>query len=274
MSTQARAAVGIGLILALAVSVVPSAFAVRAREHEGRGGPPSGMKLVFADDFPGSSLDTAKWDTCYPWADTSTGCTNFGNPELEWMLPAQDQVAGNVLHLVSAETPTQGTTSSGVPRTYSFRSGMISSYRSFAFQYGYVSVRARPPSGEGLWTAFWLLPTSQKWPPEIDIAEFFGDDPSTVHVVYHPASRSQHVGNVHVGNQSRGWHTYALDWEPNSITWFVDGRQIYHYSGRTPSERMYFLSDLAVAYLFGAKRKLGPPALASLDIANVEVYQR
>lgn len=262
------------MIGALAVALLPNAVGAAGSTAVRRAGPPSGMQLVFSDTFSGSALDAAKWDTCYPWADSAAGCTNFGNPELEWMLPSQVQVAGNGLHLVSEAAPTPGTTRDGAPHTYSYRSGLISSYRSFAFQYGYVEVRARPPAGEALWTAFWLLSTTQKWPPEIDIADFVGRDTSTVHVVYHPVAGRQHIRSVHVGNQSQGFHTYALDWEPHSISWFVDGKQIDTFQGRTPTGRMYVLADLAIAYLAGAKRAAGPPPTASLDIASVAVYQR
>jgi len=267
--------VSIAVIGALCAPVAQNASAARVDDRASqRNGPPRDMHLVFADDFSGPSLDLDKWDTCYPWADQVQGCTNFGNPELEWNLPSQVRLSDGALHLVSEQIPTPGTTRDGAPKTYDLRSGMVTSYRAFAFEHGYVSVRARAPKGEGLWTAFFLLPVTQKWPPEIDIAEVFGNDTKSVHVVHHPLSGPQNVRNVKMRDASKGWHTFAVNWEPDSITWYVDGKRIFRFRGKTPAEPMYFLANLAVAYLFGAGPKFGPPALASVDIDKVEIYQR
>jgi beta-glucanase (GH16 family) len=259
------------LALLLGAAHVPASATMRSGV---RRAPPAGMHLVFSDDFAGPTLDTDRWDTCYPWADKATGCTNYGNPELEWNLPSQVQLSNHTLHLVTDRAPTPGRTRRGSLHTYDFRSGMITTYRSLAFKYGYVSVEARPPVGDGLWSALWLLPTSLKWPPEIDIAAIFGNDTRTVHVTYHPVRGAQHIRNPKLEDQSTGLHTYAVDWEPRSITWSIDGKQVYRYRGPTPHQRMYFLAGLAVAYLDGAKAAGGPPPSASLDIAKVEIYQR
>ena len=108
---------------------------------------------AFTADFSGSRLNTSVWATCYPWMDTPSGCTNFGNTEYEWYLPGQDQVSGGVLHLVAQRTPTPGMTADGTPKAYSCRSGMVTTYPGFRFQYGYVQVVAQIPNGPGLWPA-------------------------------------------------------------------------------------------------------------------------
>ncbi len=239
----------------------------------GRGGPPPGMHRVFVDDFSGASLDTAKWDTCYPWSNSGAGCTNFGNPELEWYLPAQVQVSDQALHLIASNTPTPGTTRNGDARAYGWRSGMVTTYSSFALTYGYVSVQAQLPKGQSLWPTLWLLPTSQKFPPEIDLASTLGDDTKHVRVVYHPVSGRQYNKKVRTPDQSIGWHTYAVNWQPSSITWYIDGRTVSRYRGRTPSQAMYLLAALAVADFSGSAPAPGVPPFASLDIRKVEVYR-
>jgi hypothetical protein len=71
----------------------------------------------------------------------------------------------------------------------------------------------------------------------------------------HTASTGQ---NVAIGNgtpipdASAGFHTYAVDWEPNTITWYFDGNEVYQTA--TPADMhqpMYMLVDLAVGGPYG-----------------------
>jgi beta-glucanase (GH16 family) len=237
-------------------------------------GVPSGMHLAFSDDFTGTSLDTAKWATCYPWwPQNGSGCTNLGNPELQWYRPSQVRVSDGTLHLVAVERDTSGTAADGTPKTYPWRSGMVTTHSSFTFTYGYVAVRARLVKGDGLWSALWLL--SEAGAPEIDISELYGNDPTKLSVVLHAKSGSRAYRTVSTPDLSDGWHTYALDWEPSSITWFVDGRAVYRYMGEeVPSVPMYFIANLAVGNFFQAHPTASTPPTASLDIRRVDIYQR
>jgi beta-glucanase (GH16 family) len=260
------------LTLAVALTGPPASATGRAVAPIPR--PPRGMHLAFADTFAGAALNPTRWDTCYPWANTGAGCTNFGNPELEWDLPSQVQVANNALHLVASRVPTAGTTRAGAPMTYSWRSGMVTTNHSFEFTYGYVAVRARVPKGFGFWSAFYLLPQSQQWPPEIDIAEAYGAETTAMSVTLHPIGGDQYPHIVQTPDLSAGFHTYAVDWEPGSITWFFDGRPVDRYIGeRSPSEPMYFVADLALAPVFGVPPSAALPPTASLDIQSVAIYQ-
>ena len=110
-----------------------------------------GWRLAFNAGFSGSALDSQLWQTCYPWADSGTGCTNYGNSEYEWYLPGQVQVADGALSLTASRLPTPGQTQSGAAQEYACRSGMVNTNGSFNFEYGYVQVQARVPMGTGLW---------------------------------------------------------------------------------------------------------------------------
>jgi beta-glucanase (GH16 family) len=235
---------------------------------------PAGTRVIFRDDFNGSKLDARKWDTCYPWANSGTGCTNHGNNELEWYLPEQIQVSGGAAHLVAAATPTSGTTRNGQPATYPWRSGMLTTYRSLAFTYGYVEVVARVPKGDGFWPALWLLPRSQAWPPEIDFHESYGDDTLSMYPNYHSTTTGQHQGTARLAaDMSAGFHTYAVDWGPGSLTWYVDGKVVHTYTqSDVPSEPMYVLANLAISGTYPPSPST--PATASFDIERVSVYQR
>jgi beta-glucanase (GH16 family) len=233
-------------------------------------GPTAGKTLAFASTFGGGALDTGRWAPCYPWFKTLlAGCTNFGNSqEEEWYLPSQDQVSGGALHMVAEASPTQGWTRTGGSKTYAYRSGMVTTFSSFQFTYGYVQVVAKLPGGAGTWPALWLLPETEAWPPEIDIMENWGTAASfraTLH--WATGSSDKQLGQTIAtpANLSTTYHTYGLLWQPGSLTWYFDGTAVFSITGgNVPSQPMYFLADLAVD---------GPAASgSSFDIQSVKIY--
>jgi hypothetical protein len=88
-----------------------------------------------------------------------------------------------------------------------------------------------------MWPAFWML-GGGNWPTdgEIDIMENVGFEPNTVHGTIHGPGYSGAGGNgaaYNGPNFSYDFHTYAIDWAPNQIKWYVDGNL---YQTRTPSD--------------------------------------
>jgi beta-glucanase (GH16 family) len=201
---------------------------------------------TFSSNFSGSSLNTAIWATCYPWfSDPAAGCQNFGNSdEDEWYLPSQDQLSGGDLNLVAQHETTQGENSSGDPETYDCRSGMVTTYPGFNFEYGIVQVVASIPQTYGLWSAVWLLPTNESWPPEIDMEETWGPPDVQTASTFHPADYDV-VQWAEAKALSSGWHTFTLDWTSTSLTWWIDGTEVLTTSSDIPSQDMYLLIDLA-----------------------------
>jgi beta-glucanase (GH16 family) len=131
----------------------------------------------------------------------------------------------------------------GLPYT----SGEITTQRSFAQTYGYFEMRAELPAGQGMWPAFWLLPADGSWPPELDVMEMLGNDPSTIYTTTHSkAVSTTSLANL-VANTSTGFHTYGVDWEPDRVTFYFDGNSISSLA--TPSDMnkpMYMLVNLGV----------------------------
>jgi len=230
-------------------AVAPSLSAQQAARagapHSGSGQDSRGARssLEFDANFPGSRLDTSVWSTCYPWMDLRSGCTNFGNAEFQWFLPSQDRVSGGDLRLVAKRTPTAGRTRRGAAAEYACRSGMVTTYPSLRFRYGYVEVVARIPSGPGLWPALWLAAADFRWPPEIDMMERWGQT-ATFAATFHPVGAPVRAVRSRL---SPGWHAVSLSWTRSQITWYVDGRKILTVRQRIPHQRMYLIADLAEA---------------------------
>jgi len=229
--------------------------------------PAQGMTQKFDATFTGSQLNTQVWDTCFPWA--SSGCTNFGNtddPDLEWYQAPQDQVGGGALHLVAQREPTAGLNEQGAGKEYACRSGMVTTYPSLRFEYGYVQVTAQIPFGKGLWPAFWLAAANDKWPPEVDMLEHWGSQ-ATGSVYLHPLTGARQGGSVTMPSLATGWHTFGLYWSKTTLAWYYDGVQVFSTSVGVPQQDMYFIANLA------DDNTSAGSCSGSLLIKSVEVWQ-
>jgi beta-glucanase (GH16 family) len=213
-------------------------------------------KPEFSATFTGSKLNTSVWATCYPYPSDvfPSGCTNFGNAgkESEWYTPSQVQVRNGTLNLIAERVPTAGSAANGSPLTYGCRSGMITSYPGFQFEYGYVQIVARFPGGFGLWPALWLAAGNLQWPPEMDIMEaWLGQTPNYTYAsaYFHfstPTDTDDQIkGVISPPSLAIGWHTFALSWTPTQITWLLDGKVILTASQYIPHQKMFLIANLA-----------------------------
>lgn len=227
--------------------------------------PPSrpGYRLAFDDEFIGPKLDPKRWSNGLPWGNTNQDEEQFYTPE------ALNQ-SGGLLTITASEQPTQG-------KPYS--SGAINTSGIYAFTYGYTEIRAQVPAGAGLWTAFWLLSTVPGTNQETDVMEILGSDPSKGYAVLHfgtEANKGKWVGTYRDPDFSTGFHTFAIDWTPQYLVWYVDGVERYRVTQNVPSEPMYLITNLTVG---GPASWSGAPDLytvfpAQYKIDYVRVFQR
>lgn len=213
--------------------------------------PPSqddGWKLVFDEEFDGTALDDTKW-TKY------RDCWGGGNLERQCYTGRPENIAvhDGVLDLnarfetatgpsLSAELRTPGV--EPAPATKPFTSGKISTKGKFSLTYGRVEVRAKLPTGQGVWPAIWLLPENNlygDWPGsgEIDVMEAVnigvscGDCPggvqNNVYGTIHYGSNMHHQWQQKAlqlpKHTEAEWHTYRVDWYPNRMIWYIDGKE-------------------------------------------------
>lgn len=184
---------------------------------------------TFSDNFGGSGIDQSKWLFNYPWSDT---CDTNGNTDrtqaAAYVSPNCASQAGanvfttgaNGLDIAIKPTPA-GVDAAGKP----YITGQISSKQ--AQLYGYFEMTAKVPATSGIGGAFWLLPQDGSWPPELDIMENLGHDPNTIYQTIHGGATgdAQTVGRISDG----GYHTYAADWGPNTIKYYIDGKMTQEF---------------------------------------------
>jgi beta-glucanase (GH16 family) len=229
---------------------------------------PAGWKLAFDPSFSGTQLDTGTWATCYDWAtNPSVGCNDNPTDEKEWYIPSQVNVSGGDLNLVATQESTQGLSTSGAPKTFTCRSGMVTSKPAFNFTYGLVQITAKLPYGPGLWPALWLAATNDQWPPELDIMEHWYSEPQ-MKVYDHTVGKKYLGGPVPTpANLSAGFHTYSLLWTQDRVTWYLDGVQVYTTTSYVPQQEMYFIANVA------DDSTAAGACTGTMQIQSVKVYQ-
>jgi beta-glucanase (GH16 family) len=187
------------------------------------------QQLVWADEFT-TTGDLSKWRV-YEGDGCEMGNCNFGNNELQVYRAANATVSGGYLNLTArAQNSTQG------GRSYNYTSAKLLSKTATAalqtFRYGRMEASIKLPSAQGVWPAFWMLPDPSNWPynGEIDIMEAKHRNPTTVAGTIHYNSGGhryttrEYQGNL---NLAAGFHTYAVEWGPNVIRWYIDNT-LYH----------------------------------------------
>ena len=133
-----------------------------------------------------------------------------------------------------------------------YSSAKIVTRGKLGFKYGTISARIQTTAGVGMWPAFWMLGVPRSscdgWPScgEIDIVETRGSDPFTsVSSLHGPGYSGGSALSTYfsAGNTplSAGFHTYRVDWLPNSIKFYVDGKLVgaHRKSTIAPKEWVY-----------------------------------
>jgi beta-glucanase (GH16 family) len=113
------------------------------------------------------------------------------------------------------------------------------------FKYGYFEMRAKLPKGKGVWPAFWL--TNDKT-AEIDIMELIGQDPKSVYMTHHVWEGEHWSETVKYtgADFSAGYHTFAVDWQPTYLRYYVDGVLRAQFTQNIPSDPLWIVANTCV----------------------------
>jgi beta-glucanase (GH16 family) len=203
---------------------------------------PPAPNEIFRDDFNGASLDLAKWRPNW-LAGTDNAITKpVNSAELSCYDPAQVSVGGGSLHLNAVARSCRA--NNGI--TYPYASGLVESAHDFTFTYGRIEARVFLPSNSGAvanWPAFWANGTGT-WPitGELDVMEGLEGN-----ACWHFHSTSGGPGGCAPWSSPAGWHTFAAEWRPGSVTYFYDGAQVGRIASGITGSPMYLIFNLGVS---------------------------
>jgi beta-glucanase (GH16 family) len=173
-------------------------------------------------------------------------------------------------------------------------SGMLRSR--WSGEYGVFEIRMRVPAGRGMWPAFWLNPEDQRWPPEIDVVEIVNNGRDTTRQSFHflhpdpPATPDGDGGGASRLDDhqvfrpgidyAQGFHVFAVEWTPERVRHFVDGKLIadrpfrWRHDDGSDGGPAHLLVNLAVGGHWPGPPDDGGALPARLDIDYLRVWQR
>lgn len=218
------------VLVAIAV-LISTAHPVAAQE----------WRLVWADEFngpKGAPVDGSKWTR-------EIGGGGWGNRERQYYTDERrnsrlDGKGNLVIEAIEGPSPAGTTCWYGACR---YTSARLITKGKFSQRYGRFEARIKVPKGQGIWPAFWMLGDdigTVGWPAcgEIDVMENIGREPKVVHGTVHGPGYSGASGlgaPYQLPNGAafaKDFHVFAIEWEPQAIRWYVDGR---HYHTLTPA---------------------------------------
>jgi len=229
-------------------------------------------KLVWSEEFKRSGRpDSAKWDY-------EVG--RVRNNEVQYYTRDRrenSRVEGGHLTIVARREEFEKAT---------VTSASLTSKQSWT--YGRIEVRAKIPTGRGVWPAIWTLGTNIKeigWPKcgEIDIMESVGFDPERIHCTVHAgndAGKDVSKGKSIVADKPyNGFHVYAVDWDAKRITLTYDGKTVNSYendgANLWPFDKpQYLILNLAIGGAWGGQKGVDDSIYPSKFLIDyVRVYQ-
>jgi beta-glucanase (GH16 family) len=186
---------------------------------------PNSWILVWVDEFDqpnGSPPDPARWNH-------QQGGSGWGNGELQHYTNITENsfIKDGMLIIKANKEYMLGREYSSARLTTQFKGD---------WTYGRFEIRAKLPNTQGIWPAFWLLPSRGVYGSgtaggEIDIMEMIGSEPNRVYGTLHygnPPERASNSYDLPNGaDYSDDFHIFALEWEPDEIRWYVDGK-LFH----------------------------------------------
>ncbi|THF76876.1 family 16 glycosylhydrolase [Cohnella fermenti] len=260
----------------------------------------SGMDLVWQDEFSGTALDTSKWNyELGYYISSDPNSWGWGNAELEYYTNSTQNVfvengSLNIRALDDPQSFPQDPT-----RYAQYSSGKINTKGNFSFQYGRVDIRAKLPTGDGIWPALWMLPEDSvygAWAAsgEIDIMEAKGRLPGTTSGAIHFGGQwpvNQYLAGEYYFPSGEtfdsDYHVYSMIWEDDNVKWYVDGKFFFKatsaqwYSVAAPNDPdapfdqpFYLIMNLAVGgYFDGLRTPDASDIPATMQVDYVRVYE-
>lgn len=237
--------------------------------------PTDDPNLVFSDDF--EKVEDGKTVPFFNTANWSKESHPAGwvNQELQNYSPTKVTVGmdgDRTVMIITAEH-----------RNDRITSGRVNSKGKVQFKYGRIEASIKlPKTSKGLWPAFWMMgDNNAAWPAcgEIDIMEMGAEGGiatgtesrylnSAIHYGPTPTAHQQQffAGDAPMDLQDGKYHTYSLEWSPETLKISVDGKAFTQFDIK---DNAYFQHDFYIIFDLAA----GGSFTGIYDIAGITALQ-
>ena len=180
--------------------------------------------LKWRDEFDGDSLNRNDWNI-------ELHEPGWVNAELQEYVDSNENI-----YLKDGKLEIKPIQTKNADGTYSYTSGRITTQNKHDYTYGLFEARVKVPAGKGYLPAFWMMPTDEnlygQWPRcgEIDIMEVMGQETNkSYHTIHYgnPHNENQATNVLEKGSYADEYHTFAVEWLPGEIIWYVDGKKTF-----------------------------------------------
>ncbi len=239
--------------------------------------PKDGYQLVWADEFDKDGAPNAE-----NWTYELMRKGQVNNEEQEYVESIDNAwVEDGILHVKAIKDGDRITSARLITRGKQ------------EWLYGKVQARIKLPAGLGVWPAFWMMPAESTyggWPRsgEIDIMEFVGYQPETVHGTVHTGKYNHMIGtqkgtNTQVPTCTDEFHVYTLEWTPERIEIGVDDNMYFSFdndgagdTGTWPfNHPFYIILNVAFGGGWGGAQGVDYSVLpCDMQVDWVRVYQK
>lgn len=233
--------------------------------------------LIWSDEF-NETIDANVWSF-------ETGSNGWGNQEL------QNYTNGNNAHIENGKLVITARKVDENKAAGSYTSTRMITLGKKEFTYGRIEIRAKLPSGKGVWPAIWMLGSNINqvgWPAcgEIDIMEYVGYQPNYIHGSIHcPASygATEFTKKLELENCEEEFNSYGIIWSENSIAYYVNNPETPFYT-YTPkaldnshwpfNKPCFIILNLAVGGTWGGAQGVDNSIFPqTMEIDYVRVYK-
>lgn len=185
---------------------------------------------IWSEEFngpAGAPADPSVW-VAQNGDGVAFGNRGWGNNERQWYDDKISSTNGQGSYVIKATTTGAGANSCYYKGPCEWASTKLVTKDKVEFKYGRIEARIKGPVGNGTWGAFWLLGTNiddRGWPGcgEIDVTELLGRLPNSNLGYMHGPGGSPGTTVEMATPHHAGYHTYAVDWLPDQVRWFIDG---------------------------------------------------
>jgi len=238
----------------------------------------SKLELTWSDEFDGDAVNTDFWTF-------ETGSGGWGNNELQNYTNGNNAKVQDGILTITAEKLNDNKVAGSYTSTRMISSGKKE------FTYGRMEIRAKLPSGTGIWPAIWMLGSSvgsAGWPAcgEIDIMEYVGYQPNTIHATVHTPAGYGGNGNGSsktLETAEEDFHIYGLFWTEKEMIFYTDSIEniTYRYAPSSKTSNnwpfdnpQFFILNVAVGGNWGGVQGVDNSIFPqSMEVDYVRVYQ-